>query len=76
MSDDGWRSRKLWVAVLAEAMIFGGFVLTGHPRDLFATYCTAVLAAAGLFKAANLVEKLGGKAASGPRQASLQPPEG
>lgn len=53
---DGWKSRKLWMTFTAMALIVGGFALCGHPKDLFGEYCAGILAAAGLFKAANVIE--------------------
>jgi hypothetical protein len=54
---DGWRSRKLWLTLLAMALIVLGFVLCGRPAALYGDYCAAILGASGLFKAANLFEK-------------------
>jgi hypothetical protein len=55
---DGWKSRKLWTAVLAMGLILTGFVLCKDRNAIFGEYVAGILTAAGLFKAANLVEKL------------------
>jgi hypothetical protein len=58
--DDGWKSRKLWTAVFAMSLIVAGFVLCKDRNAVFGDYVAGILTAAGLFKAANLVEKLKG----------------
>jgi hypothetical protein len=58
MKTDGWKSRKLWLSVLAMGLILAGYVLCGHPDSAFGTFCTAILAAKGMHSVANLTEKL------------------
>lgn len=58
MKQDGWKSRKLWLAVATGAMIFYGFKLSGAPKELYGQYCMALLTSAGLFKASSVYEKI------------------
>lgn len=67
MSDDGWKSRKLWAMVAAMALIMGGFWMCKDRNAAFTTFVGGILTSAGLFKAANLVEKLKGQQSSPPK---------
>lgn len=58
--NDGWKSRKLWTMFTAMALITGGFVMCKDRNAAFLTFTSSILTSAGLFKAANLVEKLKG----------------
>lgn len=58
MSDDGWGSRKLWAMFTAMALIFAGFWMCKDRNGVFGEYVAGILTAGGLFKAANLIEKI------------------
>lgn len=45
------------MTVAALGLIVYGYKLTGGAHELFGTYCMAILAACGLYKAANIMEK-------------------
>lgn len=53
----GWRSTKLHLALITMAFICGGYVLTGHRPDEFATFCTFLLAATAIYTGAAVIEK-------------------
>lgn len=58
MNDDGWKSRKLWLAVFTMALIFGGWIFSGRPTSTFGEMCMALIASAGIFSGSNVLEKL------------------
>lgn len=60
MKTDGWRSTKLWTALSAMGLIMAGFCLCKDRNAAFWAFVTGQLAAAGVYKVANLAEKLRG----------------
>jgi hypothetical protein len=64
MADEGWKSRKAQMTLIALALMTYAFHLCGHPVELFGEYCMGVLGACGLYKAANVVEKRQNKTTS------------
>lgn len=57
MKDDGWKSRKLGLALISMALVFAGWVLCGHPSELYGEMCTGLIVAAGIYKGSNLGER-------------------
>lgn len=53
----GWKSTKLHLALITMVLVCGGYVATGFASDLFSTFCTALLAAAGIYSSAATAEK-------------------
>lgn len=53
----GWRSTKLHLALIAMALISGGYAIAGHRPDEFGSFCTFLLAASAIFTTAAVVEK-------------------
>lgn len=57
MVGEGWKSRKLGLALITQALIFVAWVLCGRPAGLFGELCMALLGAAGIYKGSNLADK-------------------
>ncbi len=53
-----WLSRKLWLTVLVIVLVFTAWVVCGRPQSLFGALCTALIAAAGIYKGSNAVDQL------------------
>ena len=53
----GWRSTKLHLALIAMAAILAVYVAAGLPPDQFGNYCTALIAATGIYSGAAAAEK-------------------
>lgn len=54
----GWRSTKLHLALITEALITAAYAAMGFPQMLFDAYCMALLTAASIFTAPALYENI------------------
>lgn len=57
MNYRGWRSTKLHLALIAMGVVTLVYWRVGFTPNEFATYCTAILAAAGIYSSAATAEK-------------------
>lgn len=63
----GWSGTKLHLALIAMGLVSAGFAATGFAKDLYGSFCMAVIAAAGIYSgAAVTAEKLSGKPGAPP----------
>lgn len=53
----GWRSTKLYMALLTMALMTGVYAFTGFPEAQFGEYCLGLLGAAGIYSGASTAEK-------------------
>jgi hypothetical protein len=52
-TDDGWKSRKLGLALITMGLVFSGWLICGHPVGLYDAMCTALIVSAGIYKVSN-----------------------
>lgn len=64
----GWKSTKLHLALIAMALIAGGYALTGFNEHCFDGFVMGILGAAGIYSSAAVTEKF--KAAPAPPEAA------
>lgn len=69
----GWQSTKLHLSLIAMGLVTVVYGWAGFPKDQFATYCTTLIAAAGIFSGAAVLQAKGEKAPEKP--APKLPPE-
>lgn len=53
----GWRSTKLHLALITMAVLTGAYGFTGFHESAFGEYAMGLIAAAGIYSAANATEK-------------------